>query len=325
MSIISTKTSFAKNAKDFSNKNFQMLLDIRPDIAVMVAQRSPVWNGAFVTDSISGILYPDGYGPTSQNVLIPAFLAAYTGHNPEKYVKTIFPSIPLPNWRISYTGLNKIDLLKKYFSSATLTHGYTSNYTVGSFANNPLFSDPDADGYTTVRDALHNFLPQYEISQVSISENFNPILGLQLNWINSLVTTLDWKKSRNVALNTSNVQITEINTNEWVIGIGYRFKDLSFDIRTGGQTRTIKSDLNLKADLSIRDNVTILRRIVEEINQVSAGQKVISINLSADYQFSKNITLRAFFDQIINNPHVASQYYNTSTNFGISIRFSLAM
>ena len=325
MSIISTKTSFAKNAKDFSNKNFQMLLDIRPDIAVMVAQRSPVWNGAFVTDSISGILYPDGYGPTSQNVLIPAFLAAYTGHNPEKYVKTIFPSIPLPNWRISYTGLNKINLFKKYFSSATLTHGYTSNYTVGSFANNPLFSDPDKDGYTTVRDALHNFLPQYEISQVSISENFNPILGIQLNWINSLVTTLDWKKSRNVALNTSNVQITEINTNEWVIGIGYRFKDLSFDIRTGGQTKTIKSDLNLKADLSIRDNITILRRIVEEINQVSAGQKVISINLSADYQFSKNITLRAFFDQIINNPHVASQYYNTSTNFGISIRFSLAM
>jgi len=133
-----------------------------------------------------------------------------------------------------------------------------------------------------VRDALHNFLPQYEISQVSISENFNPILGIQLNWINSLVTTLDWKKSRNVALNTSNVQITEINTNEWVIGIGYRFKDLSFDIRTGGQTKTIKSDLNLKADLSIRDNITILRRIVEEINQVSAGQKVISINLSAD-------------------------------------------
>jgi cell surface protein SprA len=325
MSIISTKTAFARNAKDFSNENFQMLLDIRPDIALMVAQNSPVWNGTFVTDSLTGILYPDGYGPTSQNVLIPAFLAAYTGHKPEKYVKSIFPSIPLPNWRISYTGLNKINFFKKYFSSATLTHGYTSNYTVGSFANNPLFSDPDNDGFTTVRDALHNFLPQYEISQVSISENFNPILGMQLNWINSLVTTIDWKKSRNVALNTSNVQITEINTNEWVVGIGYRFKDLSFDIRTGGQSRTIKSDLNIKADLSIRDNITILRRIVEEINQVSAGQRVISINLSADYQFSKNITLRAFFDQIINNPHVASQYFNTSTNFGISIRFSLAM
>ncbi len=325
MSIISTKTAFARNAKDFSNENFQMLLDIRPDIALMVAQNSPVWNGTFVTDSLTGILYPDGYGPTSQNVLIPAFLAAYTGHKPEKYVKSIFPSIPLPNWRISYTGLNKINFFKKYFSSATLTHGYTSNYTVGSFANNPLFSDPDNDGFTTVRDALHNFLPQYEISQVSISENFNPILGMQLNWINSLVTTIDWKKSRNVALNTSNVQITEINTNEWVVGLGYRFKDLSFDIRTGGQSRTIKSDLNIKADLSIRDNITILRRIVEEINQVSAGQRVISINLSADYQFSKNITLRAFFDQIINNPHVASQYFNTSTNFGISIRFSLAM
>ncbi len=325
MSIISTKTAFARNAKDFSNENFQMLLDIRPDIALMVAQNSPVWNGTFVTDSLTGILYPDGYGPTSQNVLIPAFLAAYTGHKPEKYVKSIFPSIPLPNWRISYTGLNKINFFKKYFSSATLTHGYTSNYTVGSFANNPLFSDPDNDGFTTVRDALHNFLPQYEISQVSISENFNPIIGIQLNWINSLVTTVNWKKSRNVALNTSNVQITEINTNEWVVGIGYRFKDLSFDIRTGGQSRTIKSDLNIKADLSIRDNITILRRIVEEINQVSAGQRVISINLSADYQFSKNITLRAFFDQIINNPHVASQYFNTSTNFGISIRFSLAM
>lgn len=82
------------------------------------------------------------------------------------------------------------------------------------------------------------------------------------------------EKSRNIALNTSNVQITEINTNEWVIGLGYRFKDLAFDIRTGGQTKTINSDLNLKADLSIRDNITVLRRIVEEINQVSTGQKL---------------------------------------------------
>lgn len=325
MSIISSKTAFAKNAKDFSNKNFQILLDIRPEIAQMVAERSPVWDGTYVADSVTGILYPDGYGATSQNVLIPAFLAAYTGHKPSKYVKSIFPSFPMPNWRISYTGLSKIEFLKKYFNSATLTHGYTSNYTLSSFSNNPLFSDPDGDGYTTVRDALHNYLPQYEIAQVSISETFNPMFGIQLNWKNSLVTTIDWKKSRNIALNTSNVQITEINTNEWVIGLGYRFKDLAFDIRTGGQTKTINSDLNLKADLSIRDNITVLRRIVEEINQVSTGQKIISINLSADYQITNNITIRAFFDKIINKPHVASQYYNTSTNFGISIRFSLAM
>jgi cell surface protein SprA len=137
---------------------------------------------------------------------------------------------------------------------------------------------------------------------------------------NSLLIKLEWKKSRNLSLSFANNQLTEISTNEYIIGAGYRFKSIEFKVFK----KNFKSDLNLKLDFSLRQNKTTLRKLVEEMDQVSAGGQIISINFSADYQISEKLNFRLFYDHIINNPYVSSQYPNSNINGGISLRFTLA-
>jgi len=142
-----------------------------------------------------------------------------------------------------------------------------------------------------------------------------------------MIANIEIKRSRNLALSFVNNQLTEVVSQEYVIGIGYRLKGvkLKFSNVRGGNGKTkVNSDLNLKADFSLRDNRTILRRIDQNIDQVSSGQKVMSINFSADYMMSDRMTMRFYYDQVINNPYMANQYRNSTTSGGISLRFTLA-
>jgi cell surface protein SprA len=183
------------------------------------------------------------------------------------------------------------------------------------------------NGFPVETDNNENYIAEQQIAQVSITEQFSPLITFDMTWVNSLMTKFEIKKSRNLSLSFANNQLTEVVSNEYVIGLGYRIKDVKFTVRNmGGQggVSNLKSDLNLRADFSVRNNKTVLRRIDEDINQVSTGQQVISINFSADYMLSQRVNLRFFFDKVINNPYVSSQYRNSTTNGGISFRFTLA-
>lgn len=322
--IIGWKTAFKTDNKDNSSDIFNKFKEYRLIIATRLAEENP-YSSKMISDSTG---FPDGYGPTSQEVLIPAFLAAYLGKDPGKIALTpfsekILKAIPLPNWRITYNGLTKINFIKKYFRTLTLSHSYRCTYNVNSFASNVRYKEGD-DGYTFIRDQMHNFLSEKEIDQVSITEQFSPLIGFDMVMNNSILVKFEWKKSRNLSLSFANNQLTEISTTEYVIGAGYRIKDVSFTLNLGGRRRPISSDLNLKADLSIRSNKTTLRKLVENYDQVSAGGRIISINVSADYQISEKFNIRLFYDHIINKPYVSSQYPNSNINGGISLRFTLA-
>ena len=172
-----------------------------------------------------------------------------------------------------------------------------------------------------------DYIPRYDFGQISISEQFSPLFGIDMTWHNSLSTKVEYKKSRNLTMSFANNQVTEVNSRELVVGLGYRIKSLGFTIKAlggGGKKTRLESDVDIKVDFSIRNNKTILRRIDEDINQVSAGQKIFSINTSIDYMLNQNLSIRLFFDKIINNPFVSNQYKNSTTNGGISLRFSLA-
>ena len=112
-----------------------------------------------------------------------------------------------------------------------------------------------------------------------------------------------------------------------MVGLGYRIKDVNLGFKTmsgnNGRSSKVKSDLNLKADFSLRSNKTTLRRIDELINQISAGQEIISINLSADYLVNQKFNLRFYYDKVINNPFVSTQYPSSTTTGGFSLRFYL--
>jgi len=324
MTIIGLKTAFVHDNKDNSNDNFNKFKDYRIIIATRLAEQNPN-SSKQIIDSTN---FPDGYGPTSQEVLIPAFLAAYLGKSPDNislspFSERILKAIPLPNWRLTYNGLTKIGFIKKYFRTVTLNHTYRCTYNINSFATNVVYKEGD-DGFSYVRDQIGNFLTQKEIGQISITEQFSPLVGFDMTMNNSLLIKFEWKKSRNLSLSFANNQLTEIATNEYVIGAGYRFKDVSFNLNLGGKRRHIQSDLNLKADFSVRQNKTTLRKLVENMDQVSAGGQIISINVSADYQISEKFNIRLFYDHIINNPYVSSQYPNSNINGGLSLRFTLA-
>lgn len=325
ISIVTLNTAFIRDEKDFSNANFIKFKEIRPQVARAIAQNNPNWSGNFIADPLdNNRMYPEGYSSTSQDVLIAAFKAAYTGNDFNKFTNQLFQAIPLPNWRVNYTGLANIEFLKKYFKRINLMHAYRSTYNIGGFNNNVNFQDPDNDGFTWVRDLTGNYLPVYEVGQVGITEQFSPLINLDLEWHFGMTSRFEIKKSRNLALAIANHQMTEISSNELVIGVGYIIKDVPLAISSGTGTRTFRSDINIKADLSIRDNRTILRRITENYDLISAGQRIVSINTSADYKLSSRFIVRVFFDRIINTPHISAQFKNSNTNAGVSLRFSLA-
>ncbi|MEG2070828.1 MAG: cell surface protein SprA [Bacteroidales bacterium] len=305
----------------FSNSDqvFSEFREVRKLLASRISENNPNSNGRINPETG----YPVGYGELSQDVLTAAFLAAYGGRNPDKMdVSSQFPKIPLPNWRLNYTGFTKIKGVNKIFQSLSLLHTYTSSYSVGNYTTNILYTS-DAEGNPNTLNTLGNFIPTKEFAQVSLSEQFNPLIGFDMTLKNSLLLKVEYKKSRNVAMSFSNNQITESSSDEFVFSTGYRFKDLKIGFVFSGMKRQVVSDLNLTAGFGLKKNLTLLRKIDEDTKQISAGMLTITINVAADYQISSMVGLRLYYDQVINRPELNNQYDNMNFETGISVRLML--
>ena len=266
----------------------------------------------------------NGYGISSQEVLIPAFMAAYGGISPGQVTLDKFPSIfkMMPNWRINYEGLSKIEFIQKFARTVSLNHAYRATYNVGNYLTNPDFGLQEI--LSIMRDLQLNYTPYIDISSISITEQFGPLISIDMNFKNSLSSKLEIRRNRNLILSLANNQLTETNSNELVIGAGYKFNNVQFIIKSAGGEKKFKSDLNLRADLSIRDNKTIIRRLTDEPDQPSQGQNIVTIKISADYMLSDRFNLRMFYDRIVNTPLVPTSYPTANTNIGFSVRFTLA-
>jgi cell surface protein SprA len=270
--------------------------------------------------------YTDGYGSTSPEVIIPAFLAAYTGKDPEKTSLQTFPGFLsiLPNWSLTFDGLSKIGFIKRYLKAVTIRHAYKSLYSINSYASNLQYIEDKLDGLGYVRDYQNNFVPELQLNTVSIKEELNPLFGFDGTWINNLTTRFEYRKSRLLALSLANNQLTESLNNDLVIGAGYRFNEVPLKI---GQ-KAYKSDLNLKFDLTVRDNKTIIRYLAQtkanENDQITMGDKIFKIVFTADYLLTPRFNLQLFFDRTLNKPHTSRSYLSVDTNVGFSLRFTLS-
>ncbi len=337
ISIISWKTAFQTidPKKQYKSQAFSDFRNYTFQVAQMLAQQRyndraisiPIGKGKFYNspnyypnqlDPASN--YPVGYGPTSSAVLIPAFFAAYTGTPLKNSPLESFPSLMYlrPNWKLSYDGLSNIDFLKKYLRSISITHSYHSTYSVASFANNPSYNE-EPDGMNWDIDLQNNFYNKYDINSVAINEQFAPLIGVDMNWESSLTTRFMINKQRTVALSLANNQVIEMQNNEFIVGGGYRFNQ----VRIVVNNKPFKSDLNLRADFTIRDSRTVLHKLVEMDDSPSAGQQNMTIKFSADYKLGPSFNLRFFFDQLINKPFVSTSYPTSNTNIGFSVTFQL--
>tara|TARA_B100001758_G_C18379062_1_gene596114 strand:- start:655 stop:1830 length:1176 start_codon:yes stop_codon:yes gene_type:complete len=329
ISFFSFPTAFKSDDEDYQSDIFSKFRGYRADIALQLAAQDPNFSNGSI-DPLTGFpieytiqngdtVLTGGYGPTSQEVMIPAFLAAYSGSNPLSSSLSSFPAFPMPNWRITYDGLMKLDYIKKRFKQFSMSHTYRSTYSVGSYQTNLDYGDGDEFNVNNM-----SYHVQKEISQVSINEQFSPLFKIDVILKNSLLTKVEFKRSRILSLSLSNNQLTETATREYVLGIGYRIKDLEFKLFSFGKGKKVSSDLDLKIDFNLMNNKTVIRKVIEDIEQITMGQQVIKLNFSADYVVNQRLNLKVFYDKVITNPFVSTTFPGAITNAGFSLRFTLA-
>jgi len=270
----------------------------------------------------AGLNSTDGFGETSQQVLLPAFLAAYSGKDASKISLNTFRSTPIPNWKISYRGLMNLKWFKDNFSSFTLSNAYRASYGILGFNNNLQYDASNPYGNSN-KNKANDFNSELLINGVNLIEDFSPLIQVDLKLINSLSFKAEINRDKSLNLNFNNNSLTEIRGKEYVIGVGYRFKDLQLRIKNGSSNTIYKGDLNLKADFSIRDNLTVIRAIDKENNQITGGQKLVAFKFLADYNLSKNLMASFFYDQNTSRFAISTTFPRKSISTGLSIRYTL--
>ncbi len=314
-------------ATAFRNKDelYQEFLDNRSIVAARLAEMNGGgYSQQMVQDSITGEYYPAGYSGNQQTVLLTSFLATYMGKDVSTHKFTPFIKMPLPNWSISYSGLGKLPFMKKWFSNISITHKYMSTYSIGGFYTDAAISGlEDYDyGAETVLNSTGDYVSPLSMEGVQISEQFNPLIKVAVNMVNSFQFSFSYQKNRTLALSFANNQLTETSRDGITVGAGYRFKDVELHLKVGRLRHDIKSDVVLQFNLTYNSNKTEIRKINQNVNQISSGSQVWMAELSAEYALSTTLTLRAFFQTNINTPFISNAYPNSTTKGGLTVRFS---
>lgn len=320
MSFLAINTAFRKMEIN-SSQTFDEFRTMRSEMAKRVAAD----NGQINNDNIE---YPIGYGPNSQEVLIPAFMAAYSGTDATSQTLNKFPKIPLPNWNVKYDGFTNLKWVKKHFKSVSLSHAYTSTYSIGAYNTNLFHADLKYPGTGTPEtnpenfDANNNYLSETQIQTVNISEQFSPLIKLDLTMNNSLTTRLEYSKDRQVSLSLNNNQIQEQSGQSFTIGLGYRIEDFEISLSTANGKKTFSSNLDLNMDFSIRKSVSAIRSLEENTHQGVSGRTDISIKSTADYVLSERVNIQLFYDRIVAKYEVATSFDTANNSFGLKLRFT---
>lgn len=310
ISTIMIGTAFGKS-DEFDSDTFRTFKENRLTIANRVALENGI---PIVDENEDG--FPDGYGKTSQDVLLPAFIAAYTGQKAEKVKLGAFRNVPIPNWNIKYTGLMRKKWFKKKFKRFSLSHGYRASYSVNSFQTNL-----ERENGTTDAETL-NILPELIVNNIVLTDQFNPLMRIDFEMKNSISVLAEVRTDRALSLSFDNSLLTEINGKEYTVGLGYRIKDVQFVTNIGGEKTRLKGDLNLKADVTMRDNITIIRNLDIDSNQITSGQNLLSIKFTADYALSKSLNALFFYDHSFSQFAVSTAFPQTTINAGFTLRYN---
>ena len=311
----------------FSNADdlFSQFLENRSIVAARLAEaNSDPYCDQMVLDTMNGNYYPAGYSANSQTVLLTSFLATYLGGDPAVQSFSPFQRFPLPNWNINYNGLNKIQFLKKWFTNITLSHRYASTYSIGNFYSDAAISGIDDYDYgsETVLNSTGDYVPPVSMEGVQITEQFNPLFRISVNMVNSFQFNFSLQRNRSLMLSFANNQLTETTRKGFTIGAGYRFKDIAFNVKFADKTHKLKSDIVVQLNLTYNSNMTNIRKINQNISQISSGSSVWMVELSGEYALTQTLTLKAFFQTNINTPYISNSYPNSTTKGGLTIRFS---
>ena len=333
MTTISIGSAFEKHssANGYRSRSFDRFISSLPTIKDRIETE---YEGARYPagSSRAGQVYDKSEGGVdmySSDVLIPAFLAAYTGRNAKRASLDLIPGMlsMLPNWSLTYSGLSKLPFLSKYFKSFNLTHAYKSVYAIGSFNTYNSYME-FMNGRGFIEDVTNgNPVPStmFNISSVSINESFAPLAGVNMTFKNDISARLEFRKTRVITLSTTAVQVVETTSDDITAGAGYKINGLKlFGAQPGSGRNRVSNDLNMSLDFSLRNQNALCRNLRETTTQATSGNRAIKLSFSADYTYSRMLTLNFYYDFQSNFPLVSTSAYPTSTHdAGMTLKFTL--
>ncbi|WP_305982688.1 cell surface protein SprA [Roseivirga thermotolerans] len=314
ISFLMIKTAFDKDNADNSSPLFQNFEAYRSSIK----QR------------LDGLNNNGEYGINSQEVVIPAFVAAYSGQSPDKTDTSPFPKWPIPNWSLQYNGLSKIPTINEVFSTVSISHAYSSKYDVSNFVNSPLYTSGltldnnlREAGLASELNENGDLVPVYLAQQVVLTERMAPFIGINLRTKSSWGFNLNYDRERNLALNLSNIQVTEMTNKAFRLTVNFARTGVQIPFRINGRKESLPNELRFNLTMNISDRKVVQRRIGEE-PIITDGIRVFRLNPTVDYKISEALLVTFYFDKNINDPRVSTSFLNARTTFGGRIQFSLS-
>ncbi|MCC6370440.1 MAG: cell surface protein SprA [Bacteroidia bacterium] len=338
MTTFTLLRSFKDGKDPVRSKIFDEFLADRFNVARQLATANSKANGGFSDGEISATPststsagnpgYVDGYSVNQQDVIIHSFYRNYTGRSIKGYnTQNIFPTIPLPNWSVTWDGLGKIKALKKHFRGIILRHNYRSTYSINAFSNNLLFN---ADGksqdkrvpVSTGTTSTNNFVSLYNVGAVTISEQFSPLIKIEFQFVKTgWSANFETKRDKTTSLNITGLQIIETKGQEYITGLANLIPKLKLK-KIKIQGKVLESNLNLRLDFSYRKNISVIRRLDDGSSTPTGGTNIITMRSSADYALTSNVTLRIFYDWIRTRPQTSAAFPTSNVNAGFSLRIN---
>ncbi len=284
--------------------------------------------------------YTEGYGRTQQDVLIPAFIAAYSGEDANDVGLNVFNTMPNLNWRLTYNGLSRVPLFAELFQNFSLSHGYQSTLTINRFGTGLDFLRTRNQG--AFNELNGNFYPRLEVPELVIQEGFSPLVGVDATLTNGMSFQVNYSKNRTLAMSFVSNQLSESQSKQIDIGFGYLIRGLNIPFLTGNRNARNDvpppptgnnrggargglqgQDLDINFTFSLRDDVTFNHLLDQGVVEPTRGNYQLSISPSAEYQLSQRLSLRLFFDYTRNEPKTSAGFPRTDSRGGIVVRFSL--
>ncbi|MGA8853982.1 MAG: cell surface protein SprA [Christiangramia sp.] len=312
ISTILIGTSFNQST-EASSATFEIFRENR----IQVARRLAAARGLDPND-VDEEGYPRGIGKTNQAVLLPAFIAAYSGKAPGNVKLGAFRDVPIPNWNIKYTGLMRLAWFRDKFRRFSVNHGYRADYTLNQFQTNLDYDPANPEELNQAGDFKNPIL----YSNLVLTELFTPLARVDFETKGNIQILAEIAKDRSLAFSFDNNLLTEYSGNEYTVGLGYRLKDLKIATALGGRRRILSSDLNFRADVSYRKNRTIVRYLDLANAQTISGQDIWSINFKTDYALTRNLTARFYYDHTFSEYAVSTAFPQTTIRSGFTLIYN---
>jgi cell surface protein SprA len=335
ISYIAFQTLFGKFDPNNTSETFKTFENNRVILSKRIGEKNPY------SQSVDADGYYKGYGRYAQDVLVPAFIAAYTKKDPNTVgllknggdgnVKTnpFGGFLPKPNWRLTYNGLSRIESIQKYITNFTISHGYNSTLSMNSFNSALLFQDTLRYGFPSFVDTISgNFVPYFLVPNLLISEQFSPLIGIDFSTTGQLSGRFEYRKSRQLSMSLVDFQLSEVRSTEVTFGMRWRKRGfpLPFRIKIGKKEPTgkLENDVTFSLDFSIRDDINSNSRLDQANAFATGGQRVVTIRPTIDYVISNRVNIQLYFDQRRLNPYISNAAPSVNTRAGVQVRISLA-